>query len=121
MTFGPTPAQVAKAVERHLRNSHAIGRLVVDGVLSRISPRGAAGSDSAATQAPQAPPQGAVQDSSGAGLPLPEDQWRLLSSGDVVNAIDDCNDETVRAIGRYEESHRRRRLVIEAVRRRLES
>lgn len=118
MTFGPTPAQVAKAVERHLRNSHAIGRLVVDGVISRISPRGTAGSGSTETQAP---PQASVPDSSGAGLPLPEDQWRLLSSGDVVNAIDDCDDETVRAIGRYEESHRRRRLVIEAVRRRLES
>ena len=118
MTFGPTPAQVAKAVERHLRNSHAIGRLVVDGVISRISPRGTAGSSSTETQEP---PQASVSDSSGAGLPLPEDQWRLLSSGDVVNAIDDCDDETVRAIGRYEESHRRRRLVIEAVRRRLES
>lgn len=118
MTFGPTPAQVAKAVERHLRNSHAIGRLVVDGVISRISPRGTAGAGSTETQAP---PQASVPDSSGAGLPLPEDQWRLLSSGDVVNAIDDCDDETVRAIGRYEESHRRRRLVIEAVRRRLES
>lgn len=56
----------------------------------------------------------------GAGLPLPEHEWRLLSSGDVVNAIDGCDDDTVRAIGLYEDTHRRRRLVIEAVRRRLE-
>lgn len=120
MTFGPTPSQVAKAVERHLRNSHAIGRLVVDGVIARISgPRGTPG------PRPHSEPQAAAPASTGreseaVGLPLPEDEWRLLSSGDVVNAINDCDDATVSAIGRYEESHRRRRLVIEAVRRRLE-
>lgn len=54
------------------------------------------------------------------GLPLAEEDWRLLSSGDVVTLIETSDNDTVRAIGLYEESHRRRRLVIEAVRRRLE-
>jgi len=54
------------------------------------------------------------------GLPLAEDEWRLLSSGDVVTMIESSDTDTVRAIGLYEETHRRRRLVIEAVRRRLE-
>lgn len=118
MTFGPSPSQVAKSIERHVRNSHAIGRLIVDGVLSRLSglPR---------TPTPTSTPtptatEPAPQDDSSLGLPLPEDEWRLLSSGDVVTMIESGDDEAVRAIGRYEEAHRRRRLVIEAVRRRLE-
>lgn len=119
MTFGPTPSQVVKAVERHLRNSHAIGRLVIDGLLSRIS--GSRGADDAvAPSQPTHATSASDREDSGSGLPMPEIEWRLLSSGDVVNAIDDCDDETVRAIGRYEASHRRRRLVIEAVRRRIE-
>ena len=120
MTFGPTPSQVVKAVERHVRNSHAIGRLIVDGVLSRIS--GSRSADEAASTSQTAPDAAAPDRKDAAvGLPLPEAEWRLLSSGDVVSTIDGCDDETVRAIGRYEESHRRRRLVIEAVRRRLDS
>lgn len=118
MTFGPSPSQVAKSIERHVRNSHAIGRLIVDGVLSRLSgpPRTPTPTSTAVPTVTESAPQG----ESTVGLPLPEDEWRLLSSGDVVTMIESSDDEAVRAIGRYEEAHRRRRLVIEAVRRRLE-
>lgn len=118
MTFGPSPSQVAKSIERHVRNSHAIGRLIVDGVLSRLS-----GPPRTPTPTPTPAPtatESSTHSEAVVGLPLAEEDWRLLSSGDVVTLIETSDNDTVRAIGLYEESHRRRRLVIEAVRRRLE-
>jgi len=118
VTFGPSPSQVAKSIERHVRNSHAIGRLIVDGVLSRLSgpPRTPTPTSTPVPTATEA----TTESKAVVGLPLAEDEWRLLSSGDVVTMIESSDDDTVRAIGLYEETHRRRRLVIEAVRRRLE-
>lgn len=113
------PTALVRSIERHLRNSHALGKLIVDGVWSRLnggSVKPSGGSDtSATTPTPADTGQGAAVP----GLPMTEAEWALLSSGDVVNKIDECDDATVRAIGAYEETHRRRRLVIEAVRRRL--
>lgn len=121
VTFGPSPARVAKAIERHIRNSHAIGRLIVDGVLTRVSGKPSAAMSSSPVD-PEPPTPPTIETMLGnVDLPRSEDEWKLLSSGDVVKIIDACDEATVRAIGRYEESHRRRRLVIEAVRRRLES
>lgn len=115
------PVALARAIERHLRNSHAIGKLIVDGVWTRLvgggSPTRRGGDAPAATP----PDAGSTVEAPVTGLPLAEAEWALLSSGDVVYKIDECDDATVRAIGDFEESHRRRRLVIEAVRRRLGS
>lgn len=121
MIFGSSPARIVRNIERHVKNSHAIGRLIVDGVVSRLT-----GSNN---PVPEAGPRVSASDvdepqthsEAGEGLPLPVREWGLLSSGDVVAMIDRLEDDAVRAIGRFEESHRRRRLVIEAVRRRLGS
>lgn len=121
MTFSPNPAEFAKAVERHLRNSHAIGRLVVGGVLSRLPGVGRHGEGERTNSDQTVVRSGVDPVSEAKGLPLPEDEWRVLGSGDVVEMVRHAEIDTVRAIGRYEESHRRRRLVIEAVRQRLES
>lgn len=121
MTFSRNPAKMAEAVQRHLRNSHAIGRLVVGGVLSRLP--GAGHNQAGEKTIPDQPfvHSGGESLPDVEGLPLPEDEWSVLGSGDVVDVVRHAGIDTVRAIGRYEESHRRRRLVIEAVRRRLES
>lgn len=118
MTFGRSPVQLARIIERHVRNSHAIGRLVVGGVLARVP--------IIRNESPKAPPEPAAAqtapmgESTSSGLPLPESEWKVLSSGDVVEIVRRSDAETVRAIGRFEETHRRRRLVIEAVRQKLD-
>jgi len=125
MTIPVDPAKVARAMVRHVRNSHAIGKLVVDTAL-----RGMAGkARGSASVSPDVPPStvpgpsevrdGDVSAPSDDALPLPVAQWALLSSGDVVDMIKRCDDDVVRAIGAYEQSHRRRRLVVQAVKNRL--
>jgi hypothetical protein len=120
MTLGRTPSDAVRAFERHLRNSHAIGRLIVDGLVARVI-RPVEQSPSAKPTTGGAESTTHKADDVPTDLPLPEEEWRLLSSGDVVEMLDRCDDDTVRAIGRYEDTHRRRRLVVEAVRRRLGS
>ena len=115
------PKTIARALERHLRNSHAIGKLIVDGVWMRLVGGGSRPSGGGDEPVPAATSADSTHAAPVSGLPLAESEWALLSSGDVVNKIAECDDATVRAIGNYEESHRRRRLVIEAVRRRLGS
>lgn len=125
MTLPVDPVKVASAVARHVRNSHAIGKLVVDTALRGISAKSQRNS-SAESQPPTTPTHDSAPDDHLAdqatnyeGLPLPVAQWALLSSGDVVDMIDRCDDAAVRAIGAFEESHRRRRLVVQAVKNRL--
>ena len=123
MTIPVDPAKAARAMARHVRNSHAIGKLVVDTALRGLSAK--AQKTSVAEDPPSSTPaHGSVPDPSDQSpnyerLPLPVAQWALLSSGDVVDMIERCDDETVRAIGAFEESHRRRRLVVQAVKNRL--
>ena len=123
MTIPVDPAKVARTLVRHVRNSHAIGKLVVDTALRGLSAKSQ--KTSVAENPPSSTPShGSVPDPSDQTpnyerLPLPVAQWALLSSGDVVDMIERCDDEAVRAIGAYEQSHRRRRLVIQAVKNRL--
>ncbi len=122
MTIPTDPIKAAKGLARHVRNSHAIGKLVVDTALRGLTGSGRGGSSSGSQApasdcpAPSGPP--AEQDLY-VGLPLPVAQWALLSSGDVVDMIKNCGEDAVRAIGAFEESHRRRRLVVQAVKNRL--
>lgn len=124
MTIPSDPSEVVRALTRHVRNSHAIGKLVVETALRGISkgrPRSQSsnsGTEATAQQSPAGEPPASV-DAYG-DLPLPPSEWALLSSGDVVDMIGRCDDSAVRAIGAFEEAHRRRRLVIQAVRGRLE-
>jgi|GEM_PF-2198079 len=124
MTFAD-PAKVARAVVRHVRNSHAIGKLVLDTALQRFSGKAhGAASDVGERSTDVASgfdvvPGGGDKPASYDGLPLPVAEWALLRSGEVVDMIERCDDEAVRAIGAYEEVHRRRRLVVQAVKNRL--
>ena len=125
MTIPVDPGKVVRAVARHVRNSHAIGKLVVDTALRGFSGK-SQHTSTTDSKPPSVPADGPVSDARATdqainheGLPLPVAQWALLSSGDVVDMIERCDDETVRAIGTFEESHRRRRLVIQAVKNRL--
>lgn len=125
MTIPVDPAKAARAVMRHVRNSHAIGKLVVDTALRGFSAK-LHQTSTTESQKPTIPADGLVSDdrpvaqvNNYEGLPLPVAQWALLSSGDVVDMIDRCDDTAVRAIGAFEESHRRRRLVVQAVKNRL--
>jgi hypothetical protein len=122
MTIPTDPVKAARGLVRHVRNSHAIGKAVFDTALRGVTgklrdessgaPRGPA-STSPATSGPPA------EEDPYAGLPLPVARWALLTSGEVVDMIEDCDDTAVRAIGAFEETHRRRRLVIQAVKNRL--
>lgn len=116
MSFPPDPSSLVRAVGRHVRNSHAIGKLVVDTVVGRLTKATSTRSQGAA---PKDAPTPADAPGPVTGLPLPENEWALLSSGDVVDMIDRCDDAAVRAIGEFEENHRRRRLVLQAVKRRI--
>lgn len=123
MTMPVDPTKVARAVARHVRNSHALGKLVVDTALRRLSATSQTTSVSenppSSTPTHGSAPEPSDQTPNYERLPLPVAQWALLSSGDVVDMIERCDDETVRAIGAFEESHRRRRLVVQAVKNRL--
>ncbi len=108
------------AIERHVRNSHAIGKLVVDSVVHRLG--------SLVRTAPRPRPDDVatgdesrvVRDATtGSRLPFAEGEYVSLTSGDVVELISRSDDDTVRAIGDFESQHRRRRLVLEAVARRV--
>ena len=116
MSFPPDPSSLVRAVGRHVRNSHAIGKLVVDTVVGRLTKATPPKSQGAA---PKDAPTPADAPGPVTGLPLPENEWALLSSGDVVDMIDRCDDAAVRAIAEFEENHRRRRLVMQAVKRRI--
>jgi len=123
MTFPSDPSQVARAVVRHVRNSHAIGKLIVESALQGVT-KGRPGTQSSDPRPEGTAMQNQVGDSPTTvdeyvHLPLPPAEWALLSSGDVVDMIGRCDDSAVRAIGAFEEAHRRRRLVIQAVRGKL--
>jgi hypothetical protein len=126
MSIPTDPAKIARAVVRHVRNSHAIGKLVVDtavrGVTTKFGPPTRASSEPNRASSVDAANEAAASTTQAEpyeGLPLPVAQWALLSSGDVVDMVSGCDDATVRVIGAYEEAHRRRRLVIQAVKNRL--
>jgi len=122
MTIPTDPVKAARALARHLRNSHAIGKVVVDTALRSVTGKVRSGS-SGAPEAPVSdsptPSEPADEQDPYVGLPLPVAQWALLSSGDVVDMIENCDVAAVRAIGAFEETHRRRRLVVQAVKNRL--
>ena len=111
-----------KPFERHIRSSHAIGKFIVDGAVGRlwstlaklITP------ESGGTQGGQVPNSDTEQPArtnadAGTALPLSESDFALLTSAEVVDLIARSTDSEVRAIGDYEQSHRRRRLVLQAV------
>lgn len=123
MTIPSDPSQVARAVVRHVRNSHAIGKLIVESALRGVT-KGRPGPQPSGSDPEGAPTQNQAGESPTSvdaygDLPLPPAEWALLSSGDVVDMIGRCDDSAVRAIGAFEEAHRRRRLVIQAVRGKL--
>lgn len=123
MTIPADPVKVARALARHVRNSHAIGKLVIDTALKNVTRKRGGASPTVREASPNSAAGSPVtrddEPNQLAKLPLPPGEWALLSSGDVVDMIDGCDAEAVRAIGAYEETHRRRRLVIQAVRNRL--
>ena len=111
-----------KSFERHIRSSHAVGKLIVDGVVGRLwstltkhstsQGDGAVGGQSLNSDAPQA---AQADGKEGTALPLSESDFALLTSAEVVDLIARSTDSEVRAIGDYEQTHRRRRLVLQAV------
>ena len=105
---------VIKLVERQLRASHAIGKLIVDGVLGRaasvFSPTAAGDNTTTGT-----PTTAEHSTSTEPALPVPSADFALLTSAEVVDLISRSSDVEVAAIGAYERQHRRRRLVLEAV------
>lgn len=108
------------AITRHVRTSHAVGRLVVDGFVARVFGWGGHASEAASSSRGESGPSaGAAEfgDESSVtnDLPLPEAEFALLTSAEVVDLVARCDAAAVRAIGIYEQAHRKRRLVIEAV------
>ncbi len=110
-----------KSFERHIRSSHAIGKFVVDGVVGRVwsilhlhGKTHEAGSTVSEGVDTASPPDSSDAEAGG-GLPLAEADFALLTSADVVDLISRSTESEIRAIGEYERSHRRRRLVLEAV------
>lgn len=125
MTIPTDPVKFARALARHVRNSHAVGKLIVGTAVRGVTGRSrearsvAPNSSSNPTTGSPVEHQVGAETDPYAGLPLPIAQWALLSSGDVVDMIEHCEADAVRAIGAYEETHRRRRLVVQAVKNRL--
>jgi len=111
-------ADVMKAFERHVKSSHALGKFVVESVLGRVRSTFFHHTDNGRVQAAVTVTDPVESASSAApitGLPVDESEFALLTSAEVVNLISRSTDVQVRAIGEYERSHRRRRLVLEAV------
>ena len=110
-----------KSFERHIRSSHAIGKFIVDGVVGRVwsmvnlQGKTHEGRATVAEHVDTASPPDSSDAAAGGGLPLAEADFALLTSADVVDLISRSTESEIRAIGEYERSHRRRRLVLEAV------
>ena len=106
------------SIEKQIRASHALGKFIVESVVKRLVPSAPAKTESTtvSTETPSANADEGIS-----GLPMPEAEFALLTSADVVDLVARSSDDEVRAIGAYEAQHRRRRLVIEAVKARIPS
>lgn len=109
------------AVERQVRTSHALGKFIVESAIGRVLRRRDNADPSPGSQPGPATAPHVKADRTDVNLPIPEADFAILTSADVVDLINRSDDDEVRAIGEYELAHRRRRLVVEAVRARVPS
>lgn len=112
----------AALVQKQIQASHALGKFIVDSVLDRVgrfvrqqAPDKSTSVMSSALADSQSEPADVQVDDAVGRLPIPESEFALLTSADVVALVNRSSTDDVRAIGEYEMTHRRRRLVIEAV------